>query len=89
LHSPHVARPSAGAFAGAALAADLAYPSKAIRFVVPFAPGGGTDIIARVVAQQLNEAVGQPVIADNRGGAGSTVGTDIVAKAPPDGTRCF
>ena len=61
------------------------YPSKAIRFVIPFAPGGGTDIIARLVAQQLNEAMGEPVVADNRGGAGSTVGTDIVAKAPPDG----
>ncbi len=61
------------------------YPAKPIRFVVPFAPGGGTDIIARILAQRLNEKLGQPVVADNRGGAGSTVGTDIVCKAPPDG----
>jgi tripartite-type tricarboxylate transporter receptor subunit TctC len=61
------------------------YPTMPIRFVVPFAPGGGTDIIARVVAQQLNEALGQPVVVDNRGGAGSTLGTDIVTKAPADG----
>ncbi len=66
-------------------AAAEAYPTKPIRFVVPFAPGGGTDIIARLFGQRLNEALGQPVVADNRGGAGSTVGTDIVCKAPPDG----
>ncbi len=66
-------------------AAAQNYPTKAIRFVVPFAPGGGTDIIARVLAQRLNEKLGQPVVIDNRGGAGSTVGTDIVAKAPADG----
>ena len=61
------------------------YPTKAIRFIVPFAPGGGTDIIARIIASQLNEALGQAVVVDNRGGAGSTVGTDLTAKAPADG----
>ena len=53
--------------------------------MVPFAPGGGTDIIGRVVAQALNDALGQPVVVDNRGGAGSTLGTEIVAKSPADG----
>ena len=61
------------------------YPTKPIRFIVPFAPGGGTDIVARIVALQLNEALGQPVVVDNRGGAGSTLGTDLAAKAPADG----
>lgn len=66
-------------------AAAQQYPTKAVRFVVPFAPGGGTDIIGRVVAQALNDALGQPVVVDNRGGAGSTLGTEIVAKSPADG----
>ena len=66
-------------------AAAQQYPTKAIRFVVPFAPGGGTDILGRVVAQALNDALGQPVVVDNRGGAGSTLGTEIVAKSPADG----
>jgi tripartite-type tricarboxylate transporter receptor subunit TctC len=69
---------STGAFA-------QAYPSKSIRFVVPFAPGGGNDILGRVVAQKLNENFGVPVVVDNRGGGGGTIGTDIVSKAPPDG----
>lgn len=66
-------------------APGVAYPTKPIRFVVPFAPGGGTDIVARLIGQRLNEGLGEPVVVDNRGGAGSTVGTDIVCKAPPDG----
>src|SRR6185503_16152976 len=61
------------------------YPVKPIRFVAPFAPGGGTDFIARVAAQKLTEAVKQQVIVENRPGAGGTLGADIGAKAPPDG----
>jgi tripartite-type tricarboxylate transporter receptor subunit TctC len=74
--------------ASTALSADgLAqqYPAKPIRMVVAFAPGGGVDLIGRTIAQKLQEAWGQPVIVDNRPGAGGNVGTDVVAKAPPDG----
>ena len=61
------------------------YPNKSIRLVVPSAPGGGTDIIARLIGQGLTEAWGQTVVVDNRGGGGGTVGVTIVAKAPQDG----
>jgi tripartite-type tricarboxylate transporter receptor subunit TctC len=61
------------------------YPIKPIRLLVPYPPGGGTDIIARIVGQKLGENVGQQVIIDNRGGAGGTIGTEIVAKSAGDG----
>ncbi len=70
---------------GATLAASADYPAKSIRLVVPFAPGGGTDLLARLIAPRLGEALGQQVVADNRGGAGSVIGTQIVASAAPDG----
>src|SRR5688572_2233431 len=62
-----------------------AYPVKPVRLIVPFAPGGNTDIIARFYAPKFSELLGQQVIVDNRAGAGGTVGSEIVAKAPPDG----
>jgi len=69
----------------AAQAADAAYPTRPIRIVVPQTAGASTDLTARLIAQGLNEAFRQPVIVDNRPGAGSVTGTDIVAKAAPDG----
>lgn len=62
-----------------------AYPSRAIRFVVPYPAGGGTDTMARVIGTRLNEAWGQPVVVENRAGAAGMIGNDLVAKAPADG----
>ena len=61
------------------------YPSKPIRIVVPFAPGGGTDLTARLVGQRVSERTGQPVVIDNRPGAGTMLGTELTLKSPPDG----
>ncbi len=69
----------------APLAAAQSWPSKPIRLMVPFPPGGSTDIVARIVAQKMGERLGQPMVIENRGGAGGTLGTAQVAKAAPDG----
>ena len=61
------------------------YPSRPIRLIVPYPPGGGTDIVGRVVCEKLGASLGQPIVVDNRGGAGGVLGTEIVAKAAPDG----
>ena len=67
------------------VAAAQSYPAKPVRIIVPAAPGGGTDLVARVLAQHLNDALGQPVVVDNRGGGGTTLGATLAAKATPDG----
>src|SRR5438477_13050949 len=61
------------------------YPNKPIRLIVPFAAGGVTDVVARIVSPKLSDTLGQPVIVDNRGGAGGTLGTAVAAKAAADG----
>ena len=73
------------AFAFPLLALAQEYPSRPIRFIVPYPPGGGTDVVARILQEALVAELGQPVIIDNRGGAAGNLGTDIAAKAPPDG----
>ena len=85
-----IRRRSLVAFAAAALAARSlraqgAWPTRTVRIVVPFAPGGTTDILARALAPELAKAFGQGFIVDNRAGAGGNLGADIVAKSPPDG----
>ena len=70
---------------GMTIATAQSYPSKSIRLIVPFPPGGGSDIIARVSAQKLSAAVGQPVVVDNRPGAGGTLGIELGMKTPADG----
>lgn len=61
------------------------YPAKSIRFIVPYPPGGGTDIVARMLAAKMTTSLGQPVIVDNKPGASTIIGTDMLAKSPPDG----
>ncbi|SOD26287.1 Tripartite-type tricarboxylate transporter, receptor component TctC [Variovorax sp. YR752] len=83
----------AGLLALAALSSPLAaqaqngsdYPTKPIRLIVPYPPGGGTDVIARIVQERFQTLLGQPVLIDNRGGAAGSIGTEVVAKSAPDG----
>ena len=80
---------SIGAFfmfgGGSGFAFAQAYPDKAVRMIVPFPPGGGADILGRIVGQKLSEQLGQPVVVDNRAGASGNIGAELVAKAPSDG----
>ena len=71
--------------ASAFAASAQEWPAKPVRFVVPYPPGGGTDVIARIVQPRLSEALGQPIVIENRGGAGGALGTAEAAKAAPDG----
>ena len=66
-------------------AAAQDWPNKPVRFIVPYPPGGGTDVIARIVQEPLSKALGQPIVIENRGGAGGAVGTEAASKAAPDG----
>jgi len=72
-------------FALSTSALAQAWPNKPIRMVVPYTPGGYTDLMARTVGQKISEALGQPIIFENRPGANAIIGTDVVAKSPPDG----
>ena len=74
-----------GSWSGPATAQAQGYPNKPLRFIVPYPPGGSTDIAARIIAPKLSERLAQPVIVDNRPGGGGIVGVDTIAKAAPDG----
>src|ERR1700755_1781953 len=81
---PSVAVLAAFAAAGGSACAQ-GYPTKPVRIVVPFAPGGGVDLTARILAQRLGERIGQTVFVENRTGASGIIGTESVARAAPDG----
>jgi|SRR6186713_2369195 len=68
--------------------AQQTYPAKPIRLILPFPPGGSTDIVARMIGQKLTESWGQPVLIENRPGAGGNIAAETAARAAPDGTRC-
>src|SRR3954452_14151965 len=80
----HVALASAVAFCATTALAQT-YPTKPIRIIVPYAPGGATDVVFRILAPRMSEFLGQQIVIDNRPGAASTIGLELVAKSPPDG----
>ena len=84
-HATRITWTALTAVAWMAAAAAQSYPDKPLRMIVPFPPGGGTDLLARPIAQVLGERLGQSVIVDNRGGGGGMIGADLVAKSTPDG----
>src|SRR5687767_552463 len=87
MRTARVAAACAGSllFVLAAPAAGQAFPTKTIRVIVPYPPGGATDLIARLVAQEVPKRLGQTMIVENRTGAGGVIGAEVVAKAPADG----
>jgi tripartite-type tricarboxylate transporter receptor subunit TctC len=82
----HALMLAAGAIAAPSLAQAQAWPSRPVRFIIPFPPGGAADIVGRMLAAHFQQALGQPFVVENRGGAGSTIGVDALAKSAPDGT---
>ena len=82
----HALMLAAGAIAAPSLARAQAWPSRPVRFIIPFPPGGAADIVGRILAAHFQQALGQPFVVENRGGAGSTIGVDALAKSAPDGT---
>lgn len=85
----HAALYMLAAFAGCAHAADAAYPTRPLRFIVPQAPGGSNDTMARYFGQQLSERLGKPVVVENRAGGDGLIGTEIAARTTPDGHALF
>ena len=86
--NPHVRTIAAACLLAAGLAAPASaqdYPTQPIRMIVPFGPGGGSDIVTRIIAQRMQEKLGQPVVIENKPGAGGTLGNELVARAAPDG----
>src|SRR3954453_21363756 len=75
----------AAALLGSVDAQAQDYPNRAIKVIVPFVPGGSSDVVARIMAAKMTDALGQQVLVDNRAGAGGTLGADIAAKSAPDG----
>src|SRR5262245_24187945 len=89
MEEPRMRRATLGMFLAAVLAASCVwaadYPTRPVRMIVPAPPGGTMDILGRILADKLTTALGQPVVVENKPGAGTVIGTDMVAKAPPDG----